>query len=623
MPQQLTVNQLFAPAPSGVGPYGIVGGAVVGAVPQVPGAGTWLSMQLGIAATVQLPTSSWQPGDPERTILATESVCFALSDANISAMAQGGFLQSAASGTVTYTDPQGATTTIPVTPDPSNAAQNPTGAPGYEDLLAANVYEVTRLQATPASGPLAIAKLSGGTIAYAAGAYHVENTLTGATYHNPASITIAGTAPPGAGGGVVGVTPGLSSTIITTASAPGFTPGQSVYLNIPQTSGVSGLAGVFAVVTAAFPLSSSFQVALGSSGTFTSGGNVYLCTVATMTADVVGTAGNASPGATTTAVSQNANVFVGNPGAWSGANWESNAALAYRCQLSLAARSPNGAAAAYVYFALSAYQLLQNATPSYTLTNGPVRASNFSTPATGVVTTVVGSASPASTTLGAAVTPGCSQLPIASVTLGNPTIIGCAGPTGLPAGQSTVTISGALGVNGTINGTFLATYTGADGFSIPIDTTGLPAWSGGGTVEGSDLGAIDALLQQNVVPDNTSARTVSALAQPIQVTATVIVPQAYVAAYQLASVTQLGAQVASYPFGGNAADGFSVPYLDIVGALELAGLPNPAAPALGQASYAEVQSLSINGQGANVGQPFAGNTYMAVLVNPLVTVVGT
>src|SRR5271165_5422511 len=103
----LPASVLFQPAPSGVGPYGLVNGATVGAVPQVPGAGSWLATLLQIAATVQLPTTAWESGAPERTILATEAVCFALSDAVISQMAQGGFLQSAASGTVLYTATDG------------------------------------------------------------------------------------------------------------------------------------------------------------------------------------------------------------------------------------------------------------------------------------------------------------------------------------------------------------------------------------------------------------------------------------------------------------------------------------------------------------------------------------
>jgi hypothetical protein len=180
----------------------------------------------------------------------------------------------------------------------------------------------------------------------------------------------------------------------------------------------------------------------------------------------------------------------------------------------------------------------------------------------------------------------------------------------------TVTIDGILGPT-IANGTFLATYVGADVFSIPISTIGQPTYLGGGSVDGGDLGQIDALLQENVVPDNTTAITVSALALPIQVVATVVVPQAYVAAYQLAAIAQLQTQIASYAVGGNAPD-FAVAYDDIVGALEEAGVVQ-----LGQASYVrQIQSLSLNGGGVGVGVPFPLLTYQAVLSNPLVTVVG-
>ena len=81
MTVSLTVDELFSPAPSGVGPFGNV--------PGVPPQGTWLAIQLQIATTVQLPTTSWQSGAPERTILAIEAVSFSQSDANISVIAQG------------------------------------------------------------------------------------------------------------------------------------------------------------------------------------------------------------------------------------------------------------------------------------------------------------------------------------------------------------------------------------------------------------------------------------------------------------------------------------------------------------------------------------------------------
>jgi len=395
-------------------------------------------------------------------------------------------------------------------------------------------------------------------------------------------------------------------------------PGTSVvYVLVPNASGVTGLAGVFATVTAATTL--TFSLALASSGTYSgSGGIVYLCTQATMVADVLGQGSNAGPGTVTNAITQNANVFISNVVGWSGSNWENNVALANRCVLSLAARSPNGASGAYVYFAETAAQLLAAQTPPYTLTNGPVSAIEFAQPTTGIVNTVVASATPASSALGANVTPGCSKLQITGVTNANPAVVTCAFPTTLQPGQSfTVTISGVLGPT-IANTTALATYVSADSFSIPIDTSAAPSYLGGGSVEGGDLGQIDNLLQSLCVPDGQVAFTQSALALPVQPTAVVTVPQAYVAAYTIAVQQQLLTQMASYAIGGLSTPPVSqVSYDDIVGALEEAGVQQP-----GQASVAHVQSLSINGQGIGVGVSFISAFYKAILVNPQITVLG-
>lgn len=600
----LTVAQLFQPAPSGVGPFGNV--------PLNPPAGTWLAQMLNVATQVQLPTTSWQSGAPERTIFAVESVLFSLSDAQISLMAQGGFLQSAANGSVTYTAIDGTTVTIPVTPDPSNAAENPTGAKGWLDLLSENVYDTERLDASFASGPLAIAKTTAGSIGpFAPGTYHVASAL-GPTYSNIAALTI----PASPQSNVTVVNPGLSSTILTLGAPPGIAAGDVVYVSIPTTSGINGLAGVFAVVTAATTF--TIQISRGSSGIYSgSGGRIWLCTQANMRADVAGTGSSAGPGQVTTAVTQFVGVFVSNVVGWAGASPESNASLVKRCLLSLASRSPNGPSQAYAYFAESAVQLLAEATPPYVLTNGPVIAEAFSTPATGVVNVVVASATPLSAALGENVTPGVSQLAIATISNANPAAVTCVAPTSLTPGQSmTVTISGVLGTAG-INGTWTGTYTAPDAFSIPVDSTASGAYTGGGSVEGGDLGQIDRLIQANAVPDNTTAITSSAVALPITPVATVLVPQAYVAAYQLRVVAQLQAQMAAYAIGGNT-PGFAVAYNDVVGALEEAGVQ-----VLGQASVVrQVQSLSLNGGGVGAGVAFPSPFHQAILVAPVITVVG-
>jgi hypothetical protein len=43
---------------------------------------------------------------------------------------------------------------------------------------------------------------------------------------------------------------------------------------------------------------------------------------------------------------------------------------------------------------------------------------------------------------------------------------------------------------------------------------------------------------------------------------------------------------------------------------------------LGQPSVAHVQALSINGQPSGAGVTFPSNLYQAILVNPIVTVLG-
>jgi hypothetical protein len=605
---QLAVTALFQPMLSGVG------AATTPAAPGTPN--TWYGLELQYAAQFGLPTTSWQAGAPERTIFATEAVNFALSDVKVAQRAQGGFLQTAALGSVTYTLPNGTQTTIPVTPDPSNAAQNPTGALGWQDFLSQSLYLVTRLQQTFAQGPLAIANLTVSSKGpYSPGTYHAGNAQNPATYHNETSLTIPSSIIAGSGGVVAAVTTGLTSTIIQTGAAHGLAVNDVVYILIPTSSQVSGLAGIFAIVTGVTSL--TFAIAVGSSGAWVGGGNVYLCTVATMIADAPGTSSNAAPGAASIAVTQNAGVFVGNVVGWAGSNWESNPAYMSRTLLSLASRSPNGPSQAYVYFAETAQALLLAATPSYALTNGPVVANEFLNAQTGVVTTVAASATPASTTLGANITPGVSQLPISGVTNANPCVVTCTGPTSLaPGGSMTVTISGVLGTGG-VNGTFLGTYVGANSFSIPVNTTSTGSYTGGGSVEGGDLGQIDQLLQQKVVPSNTPAITQSALALPISIAATVTVPVANVAQYQLAVGPQLSAQIASYPLGGSAADSYDVPYNDIVGALEEAGVV-----ALGQASYATVQSLSLNGGATGAGVAFPSNQYQAIVGTITVSVLG-
>jgi hypothetical protein len=381
---------------------------------------------------------------------------------------------------------------------------------------------------------------------------------------------------------------------------------------------VTGLNGVFALVSGT-PTTTQIQVSIGSAGAYTGGGNVYLCTIANFQADVVGTGSSAAVGQITNTVTQANGVSCSNLVAWSGSNWESNTAYANRCRLSLAAASPNGPAAAYEYFAESAESILSTETPSYSLTNGPVVANTSANPQTGIVTTVVASSTPVTTTLGAAVTPGCAQNLVTGVTGALPCVVTCANPTSLRAGQTmTVIVSGVLGVP-TANGQFAATYVSANSFSIPVNTTGL-TYTGGGSVEGGDLGMIDNLLQDNVVPDGiVAAVTVSALALPITILASVVVPQAYVATYKAAVVASLQSYIASLPIGGvfSASETVPVAYDGVIGALQSAGILT-----LGGTSYVrQITSATVNGGVIDV--PFTSSVYQALLAPAtFVTVIG-
>ena len=609
----LTAADLFQPTSSGVGPFGNV--------PAVPPQGTWLSRMIVNAQTIGLPTTAWQSGAPELSIFAGEAILFASSDIAISKAAQGGLLQTAAAGTVSYVDPDsGQTITIAVTPDPSNASQNPTGQLGWLDLTSSSIYATTRITQIASAGPLAFVNLRGSSIGpFAAGSYHVAN-VNGATYSNPAPFTLPSSAIAGTGGVVTGVSIGATATVITTQSAHGLTPGESVFINLPLASGVSGLSGVFALVSGV--TTNTFQIPVSSSGVWASGGTVYLCTVAQFQADVAGTAGNAAPAAVQVPVTQQTNVSFSNLIPWSGANWESNVDFMNRTVLSLAARSPNGPSQAFQYVAQTAAQLLAAQTSPYTLTNGSVKANSYSNPQTGITTTVVASTTPASTVFGAPVTPGVSQLQITAITNASPAVITLAGPSTLAPGQtSSVQVSGVVGTLGVaVDGSFVATYVSANQISIPVDTTASGAYTGGGSVEGGDLGAIDALIQSSVNPDIGTAVTVSALALPVAISATVVVPQAMLAAYRLAVLPQLLAQLQSYALGGNPvlSGPLQVSYNDILGALEEAGVAT-----LGSPSYVrQIQSLSLNGGGVGAGVLFPSNQYQAVLGAVAITVIG-
>jgi hypothetical protein len=172
----------------------------------------------------------------------------------------------------------------------------------------------------------------------------------------------------------------------------------------------------------------------------------------------------------------------------------------------------------------------------------------------------------------------------------------------------TCIVSGVLGNQGA-NGTFTVTTSGASSTSVTLNgSTGTGAYTSGGTVEGGDLGMIDNLLQDNVVP-----------------VASVVVPAAYVTTYQLAVQAAIAQQTGSYPIGGvyDPQETVPVAWEDYIGAVRAAGILT-----LGSNTYVlSVPSLSVTVNGTTMtaspqSVPFPTNQYQAIQSTITVQVTG-
>jgi len=73
----------------------------------------WFTTLINNARTLGLVTTSWRAGDPERTILTIMSYAGQNTDCVVSMIAQGGFLDWAATGTVTFQNPDGTSIVAP------------------------------------------------------------------------------------------------------------------------------------------------------------------------------------------------------------------------------------------------------------------------------------------------------------------------------------------------------------------------------------------------------------------------------------------------------------------------------------------------------------------------------
>lgn len=571
-------------------------------------ADAWEAQMLANADTLQLKTTSWEAGSPTLTIIEIVSALMGQEDGLISIMAQGGFLDFAASGTVTFTAANGETVTQAVTPDPSDPVANPTGAPGWLDLLASSNYDVPRLRASFATGTLAVGNTQGPTLTYAAGTYHVENPSTGATYANAGAMsvpqgTVCGTAITGITNALVGV--------VTTSSAHGLTSGQAIVISGVVGMALSGVFLVTVVTPTSFRLNNTDTTSLGG---YVSGGVVQTTTSVTVAADIAGTGGTSNAFTITQAVTTNPGVFVGNPAALIGSGFETNTQLAARCRAKLASLSPNGPRGAYLYFATSASSILGDPTnplfmaPAVTIP-AITRASVIRHADSGVVEVIVASANGA--------VGGVTNLAISNVSNGTPIQVTTASAHGLSTGD-TVTVQGALGVPAA-NGTWTITVLGANSFTLN-GSVGSGAYLGGGVIEGGVLGQVDRVIRANVVPDTVTEVTSSAIEFDVALVATVTVPIGQVAAYTTAVQTALALYNAALPIGGLVLPTVGptgvYPYDVVIGVLYGAGIVG-AAPSYVKA----INALTLNGTAADLAFPSSASV-AEFAVAPVVNVIG-
>lgn len=321
----------------------------------------WNDEELSLANTLDLPTTTWQPGGVERVIFATVANVQQESDVAASIINQARFLDFAATGSVTYATADGETVTTLVTPDPSIPSQNPTGALGWLDVLSDSVYNVQRILLTFAGGTLGIVNTSVSTYGpFSAGTYRV--TQPGATgspgYTNTADLTIPPTAQ--VGGAVISSILSAGGLIEVTTGVHGLSDGDEVMI-----VGALGVPQLFVpyVVWAITVTSPSTFTLDGSAfaGAWTGTGSAYEPQLADFIADTAGTASNVSAaGLVYVPVTSLIGVTVNNTGPWLGSDTESNEALAARCRLKLQSLSPDGPSGAYEYFALSSQSLALN-----------------------------------------------------------------------------------------------------------------------------------------------------------------------------------------------------------------------------------------------------------------------
>lgn len=353
----------------------------------------WFNECIALQATLGLPTTAWEPGSIERCMDTSLALVQQESDVAASIMIQAGFLDFAATGSVTYTDANGVVQTKYVTPDPSIPAQNPTGALGWLDVLSDSVYDVQRILAAKAGGTLAIVNTSASTYGpFTLGTYHVaQPTAPGSPgYTNTASLTIPPTAQLG-GGPVSSIANSAGLISVITAANHGLSTGAIVM--VVGATGVTQLLAPYRVWTITVTSVTSFTLDGSTfSGAWTGTGSAYVPQTAAFTADVAGTASNAATAnVVTQPVTSLIGVSVANTVPWVGSDTEGNVALADRCRLKLQSISVGGPKGAYEFFAKSSQVLAPTLSPPETVA-GVITRALVTTSATGTVTVTIANA---------------------------------------------------------------------------------------------------------------------------------------------------------------------------------------------------------------------------------------
>lgn len=566
---------------------------------------SWLETLLQDGATLDLPTTSWQPGAVVRTVMAIMAVELSKGDSAVALQAQGGFLDFAATGFVTVTDIDGSTTTIAVSPDPSIPGQNPNANPTWLDVLASSVYNVTRTPGSAATNPLWLVNTTGASFGtFAPGTFHAGNNITGATYTAQNAFTYGASAVAGTFVSSVTVSAGGIVTVVTN-SAHGLATGATVFLQnvlglagpgiINPTASAAGIGGGFATITVVNGTTFTLNGVTGAGAyTGTPLGKVFVPVSVTFAADMVGPAGNAAIGQILTPVNSIPGGAIGNLVTFAGNPWQSNTSLASACRGKLATLTPNGPKGAYLFYALVASQILAgqpvvnggpvlpNPLPTnITLDGGPITRVlvSLSTGNGQVTATVANSSGPVG---------GCINNPISNVTAATPAVVTSANH-GLVTGDY-AQVNAVNGVNG-VNGVFQITKVDNNNFQLN-GSVGTGAYAANtGQVSGGDLYAVEAVLAAYTTPNTVTEITQSATAVGAAIGAIIYVPAAFVTQYQTAVSTALAAYFASFPIGGLNVDGQT--NILPIGAIE--GLLYAIGQQGGQIYTLSVTAVTING----------------------------